>query len=290
MVKLLLNKHTAAEANRLADSPSQFLILTGSPGSGKKALALELGSKLFGSELTTEHPALLQVSLQPNKSEISIDQVRQTISNLKLTSPGKGNVRRILLIEDGQYLSEEAQNALLKTLEEPPADTQIFLTVDSASSLLPTIMSRGQILEVKPVDLAAAKKFFADISDDSEVEKAWLLADGSVGLMSSLLGQSDTHELKTAVTDAKKFIAASKYQRLARANEFNKNRRQVELLIEGLRKVIKTVQRQTILNDKPTNQKKITQARKQLDELSDALRANVSPKTIYLKLCLNLGI
>lgn len=290
MSKLLLHKSTAAEVSRFVERPSQFLIITGPSGAGKVALAIQIGSQLLGLEIASEHPSVLRLNLQPNKSEISIDQVRTVIGQLKLTTTGKGNIRRLVLIEDGQYLGEEAQNALLKTLEEPPADSLIIMTLDSTSSILPTITSRGRIIQAHPVELKEAQGFFSDRSSETEIEKSWLLADGFPGLTAALLSHSDMHELKTAVADAKEFLGSTKYQRLIRANEFTKNRRQMELLIEGLQKVIKTAQRQSIIDNRSANQTKISSARKQLDKLHNALRANVSLKTIYLKLCLNLGL
>lgn len=290
MNKLLLHPTTASEVKRFTEDPSQFLIIVAPAGAGKKSLALLIGGQVLGSELDEEHPALLHVSLAPNKSEISIDQIRHVIAKLKLTTIGKGNIRRVLLIEDGHYLSEEAQNALLKTLEEPPADTLIIMTVDAKGSILPTITSRGRTIELKAIELKRAQKYFSDRSSETEIEKAWFLADGLAGLTSALLSHSDMHELKLAVIDAKQFITATKYQRLIRASEFTKTRRHLELLIEGLRKVTKTVQSQSLLADRNINHTKMITARKQLDELSEALRANVSPKTVYLKLCLNLGI
>ncbi len=287
---LLLAKTTLGALENFLDNPAQFLIIAGQSGSGKTALALELGRELLDIEISVDHPNVLRVAVPPKKTEISIDQVRELLGKLKLTTTGTGTIRRLVLVENGQLMSEEAQNSLLKMLEEPPADTQIIMTVNSAGSILPTITSRGQTLEVNPVELTAAKNYFADKYSESDVEKAWMLADGLAGLTRALLDNSTEHELKTAVTEAKNFLSSNKYQRLTKTNNFTKNRQQLELLIEGLRKVVKTAQHQSLKQGKPANQARITAARKKLDELSEALQANVSAKTVYLKLCLNLGI
>jgi DNA polymerase-3 subunit delta' len=94
-----------------------------------------------------------------------------------------------VLIEDANYLSIPAQNALLKILEEPNPDTIFILTVTSVINVLPTIASRTQKLEVHAgIGLNEAIEFWQD-SDipKKDIESAWRLSGGSVGLMYALL-------------------------------------------------------------------------------------------------------
>lgn len=287
---LIINSRTSADITHFLRHPAQFLILMGPEGSGKLSLAKYIGKELLGVADIDSHPQLISLTLPENKSEISIDQVREAIARLRLKTPGKSGIRRLLIIQDGQYLSGEAQNALLKILEEPPADTQIIMTLDAESSVLPTIISRARIHEVRPVDKATARQFDGTGRPAPAVDSAWLLAEGRAGLMHALLADSESHELKTAVSDAKRFLSGTKYERLIASNEFTKNRRQLELLIEGLQRVIKIAQTQSILNGKPANQAKLLAARRLLEEFQLALRANVSLRIIYLELCLNLGV
>jgi len=77
---------------------------------------------------------------------IGIDEIRGLQKNLSLKSfDGK---LKTAIINNAQNLTIEAQNALLKTLEEPPKNSQIILTAPNAESLLPTIISRCQIVEL----------------------------------------------------------------------------------------------------------------------------------------------
>lgn len=90
------------------------------------------------------HPSE-QISIESDQS-IGIDAIRALIHQCSLQSSGQ----RGIWIKDAARLTTEAQNALLKLLEEPPARTTIMLTVSSPDGLLPTIISRCQLIRVRP--------------------------------------------------------------------------------------------------------------------------------------------
>jgi len=68
---------------------------------------------------------------------------------VKLKTAGKNNLRRFVIIEDADLLTDDAQNSLLQLLEEPPIDTMIILLIQNLQEILPTILSRLQIISVK---------------------------------------------------------------------------------------------------------------------------------------------
>lgn len=80
------------------------------------------------------------------KSTTGIDQVRLIQKNISL-KPIAGTVKAVILY-NAQFLTIEAQNALLKTLEEPPSDTIIILASNKKEALLPTILSRCTIIDL----------------------------------------------------------------------------------------------------------------------------------------------
>lgn len=88
-----------------------------------------------------------QVVLDGTDQSLKIEAVRQLQHALSLTSTT--NQTQYHLILEAQNLTLPAQQALLKTLEEPPANTQIILTADKKNSLLPTILSRVSLLILK---------------------------------------------------------------------------------------------------------------------------------------------
>lgn len=78
-----------------------------------------------------------------DKSSIPIEHIREIISKLQYSSIQ--NTYKCLYIENGKHLSLESQNTLLKTLEEPPANTFIIIAIEDKNFLLPTILSRSLI-------------------------------------------------------------------------------------------------------------------------------------------------
>ena len=78
---------------------------------------------------------------------IGIEQLRELEKNLSLKS--KGDEEKIVFVKNAGEMSLNAQNAFLKTLEEPPLKTKIILSTDNYGLLLPTIVSRCQLIEIK---------------------------------------------------------------------------------------------------------------------------------------------
>jgi DNA polymerase-3 subunit delta' len=128
--------------------------------------------------------------IEPGESgSIKIDQVRDAIERTGYR-PFEGR-RRVVIIDDADAITVEAQNALLKTLEEPPSSSTFVLVTSRPGVLLPTVQSRCQCLRfgrLAPADVAAVL-----IRDhqyaEADAHAAAALSDGSVGL--ALEGGSD---------------------------------------------------------------------------------------------------
>jgi len=88
-------------------------------------------------------------AVEKASDEIKIDQIRQAQERLTLT-PSEGS-KKILIVDGAETLNASAQNAFLKTLEEPPGDTLIILITSMPQSLLPTIRSRCQEIGFLPL-------------------------------------------------------------------------------------------------------------------------------------------
>jgi len=188
------------------------LLFAGDEGIGKRQFAVELAKAFVCTkpgvvEACGECPACLRgdVFVFP-KSEKGDDYDHVFFSkhsDIGMVIPFKRNVRvgairalereanfmpyegraRVFIVEDADKMNDAAANALLKTLEEPPPTSHIFLIASRPDSLLPTILSRCQMLRFVPVETAAIAEYL--IRERSftvdEAELAARLSRGSVG-------------------------------------------------------------------------------------------------------------
>jgi DNA polymerase III delta prime subunit len=95
-----------------------------------------------------DHPDLLWVERGADDTRVRIGQIRALQSRLRLRAAEGG--RRVAVIADAEWLNQEAQNALLRLLEEPPPGTVIVLVARSSAGLLATVRSRCQKLVFRP--------------------------------------------------------------------------------------------------------------------------------------------
>ena len=125
------------------------------------------------------HPDVLVVEPGDNGS-IKIEQVRDLVDRAAYR-PFEGR-RRVVIIDDADTLQPAAQNALLKTLEEPPSSSLFFLVTARPDMLLPTVRSRCPVLRFMPLgphDIAAA--LVARGYRDAEAHAVSAMVDGSLG-------------------------------------------------------------------------------------------------------------
>jgi len=141
--------------------------------------------------LSGNHPDVHQV--QPSGAHIRIDQVRALCRGLTL-KPYEASVR-VVLISDAHLMNAESGNALLKVLEEPPADTKIILTAPRTDDLLPTIVSRCRHLRFNPISRNRLETYLME-NRGVDPENALIiatLAGGSIGRALSIQDDDWVH-------------------------------------------------------------------------------------------------
>lgn len=123
-------------------TPDQCPNRAGTAGTGKRATKPAQCDCCAGCVQVAArlHPDFDYVALLPKRSFVLIEQVRELIAHLGI-KPSRARVRTAI-IDDAETLNLAAQNALLKTLEEPPGHTVIFLIADNPNALLDTVRSR----------------------------------------------------------------------------------------------------------------------------------------------------
>jgi DNA polymerase-3 subunit delta' len=210
------------------------LIFAGPEGVGKRMAAVALAQFLNCLNLTADDscgtcPSCARIArgvhadvliVEPGETgAIKIDQIRDAIERTAYR-PFEGR-RRVVIIDDADAVNVEAQNALLKTLEEPPAASIFVLVTSRPDVLLPTVLSRCQRLRfgrLSPAEVASVlmrdHKF-----GERDAHAAASLSDGSIGL--ALEGGSEEFveardaaagmlELVAGTSDPRRRLAASK--------------------------------------------------------------------------------
>ena len=155
-------------------------IFSGIEGIGKRQLAREFAKNIMclqGGDCkdTCESCKKFEEKSNPNYEEINsneykkdiitIDQIREKIVNKAYEKPIISN-KKVYVINDADKMNEPAQNALLKTLEEPPQYVVIILIVSNDNAILPTIKSRCVIVKFNSLTNDEIKKIIGNVSDE----------------------------------------------------------------------------------------------------------------------------
>ncbi len=158
----------------------------------KNAAILPCGQCVFCRQIAKKiHPDIYFLRKEDGKKNISVEQVREMQKFLSLTS--FLNSYKIAVIENAQELSESAQNALLKALEEPAPKTILILLALDSNLLLPTIVSRCQLIKFRPI--ASDQIFHHLISLGAGREQSRILSSLACGQIGQAINYFQSPEL-----------------------------------------------------------------------------------------------
>ena len=156
--------------------------------------------------LTNNHPDIIRlVHEKPNT--ISVDDIRAQVNNDVGIKPYSGPYK-VYIINEAEKMTPQAQNAILKTLEEPPAYAVILLLTSNVNSLLPTILSRCVVLNMKPVADELVKKYLMEQLQvpDYKAEVCVAFARGNIGKAKALASSEDFENVKAEALALLKYI------------------------------------------------------------------------------------
>ena len=197
------------------------MLIVGAPGLGREALALELAAALIcrreggagcacGSCERVRrgvHPDLEILTVLADKKDISIEQARSVVD--AVTQRPYEGLRRVYVVDSCQTppLNSDAASALLKTLEEPPAQAVFLLLAGNPARVLPTIVSRAVQLRVPPParEELAAVVAAAQACAPGRAEELLAAADGDA----ELILRSEGDDLVCALGDLGRLLPAA---------------------------------------------------------------------------------
>ncbi len=149
--------------------------------------------RLFAAE---SHPDLLSLSAPEDKKSIGVELVREKLVKEAFIRPFH-STRKVFIIENSELLTTEAQNALLKILEEPPGYAVFLLLSTAPGQLLETVLSRCLKLQLSPLPARLTASFFEALPGYSQEEKALAIAfsQGVIGKGLKILTDENYHKL-----------------------------------------------------------------------------------------------
>lgn len=218
MADLVLHPSTKLEIDQLISRPAHAVLIVGSEGMGKMAIARMLSFNVLAlqdEDALSKYPHFRLI--EPDGQSISIETIRELLSYTKLKiADQQDGIKRVVVIDNAQTMTTEAQNALLKLLEEPPEGTLFLLNTANLHGLLPTIRSRSQQLHIKqPSRLDIELYFTTQGFSPEQIRSAYLMSGGLPGLLYALLHDREEHPLMQAVDQARTILRASTFERVA---------------------------------------------------------------------------
>ena len=209
---------SAVENNRV----SHAYILNGERGSGKKMLA-----NLFAMTLLCEtgdnepcgkchsckqaesgnHPDIIRVTHEKPNS-ISVDDIRTQVNNTVDIKAYQGPYK-VYIIPQADMMTPQAQNAILKTIEEPPSYAVFLLLTENAETLLPTINSRCVMLKLRNIKDTLIKKYLMENLEipDYKADMCTAFAQGNMGRAIMLANSDHFNEIREEAVQLLKHIS-----------------------------------------------------------------------------------
>ncbi len=204
-----------------SDQVSHAYIINGERGSGKKMLANLFAMTLLCEKggpdpcghchscqqaATGNHPDIIRVTHEKPNS-ISVDDIREQVTQTVDIRPYEGPYK-VYIIPQADEMTPQAQNALLKTLEDPPAYVVLMLLTENADQLLPTITSRCVILKLRNIKDSLIKKYLVEQMGvpDSKADMCTAFAQGNMGRAITLANSEHFNEIREEAIQLLKYV------------------------------------------------------------------------------------
>ncbi|WP_300903330.1 DNA polymerase III subunit delta' [uncultured Clostridium sp.] len=186
-------------------------LIAGEDGIGKSNLANILAKLILNGNLNREYVDI--VNYKSNKSSFGVDEVRNIINEV-YKKPFEGE-KKVIIIYEGNKLTIQAQNALLKTIEEPPEGVHIILLCESLELILDTIKSRCEIYKLTPLtkeelyDYIIMKEFNYN---ENEIKAAIAFSEGIPGRIDRYFNDDNLKKTRNKLIDLVKDLNKNNFE------------------------------------------------------------------------------
>ena len=232
------------------------IILEGEDGLGKRTLARELAAYLVcrseGEKPCYEcaqcikaqkgvHPDIFEHSAAGGARSFHVEVIRDVIKDVYM-SPNEAEYK-IYILGNAHCMSESAQNALLKVLEEPPAYAVFILTAASKSMLLETVLSRAVTISLSGVDAKLGAELITQNNPDIDFDSAYEAVSafgGNIGKAAESLEGGKMERITQLVNSVvQALFADSEYEMLKAVSELGTQRREISVVLNLLKTVFR---------------------------------------------------
>lgn len=272
----MINTKTQKLLDAFINKPNSSLLLEGADADGVDDCTQYLKNKLLHDKYAGN-----MLTLSPDeKGTIGVDSIRELKNILATKSGDEQHITRIALIKHAKSMTIEAQNALLKILEETTQNTIIVIESEKKSDLLETITSRSQIIPILPLSKMQVDEYCVNAGIDKKLcNRAYAMSGGKSKILLDILHNSDSEHVN-AIQRAKDFLMNDPYDRLIMQKEYTET--------EALRSLLENLQTVSSAGLHNTMSEKWKLALIEIQRCKELLAFNVNAKLVYLRLCVML--
>lgn len=228
-MKPIINPVTENILIKTISNMPQSLVFHGENGVGLKTIADYVCKELSVIPYTVLPDKLGKIDLE--NGVISINSIRSIYDYVKTKDVNK----KVIIIDYAERMTTQSQNAFLKLLEEPNPTTHFILLTHLINTLLPTILSRVEQIEIRNITNNQTTKFLDELGVIDNMKRTQLLfiADGRPAEITRLISdESYFRDRVNVIKDAKAFLQETSYSKLLIAYRYKDNRQKAILLLD----------------------------------------------------------
>lgn len=276
---LLLNTKSKNWINAYTNNPSNAVIVS---DSGDTEMGINLVNYIHDKLIHDKSNPIVYIE---DEKSIGIDQIRDIKRIMSLKANNDSGISRIVAIKNAESMTSEAQNALLKLVEELPKSSIICLLVSDIRIIKPTILSRCFLIPILPIDKQTAREY-AKVHGFTldESDKALLLSEGLPSLFISLLTSKDS-EFSESVELAKSYLTKSIYERQQQISTVVSKSFNITMFLKALKLIAKSGMRNAKELKAKNRWKNNLIA---IQDAEDKLASNSNKKLTMLALSMNI--